>query len=379
MAYSFPFSVKKIIYIISDIDKALAFEWIAEKINASLIEISFVLIIQKPSALEKFLREKNIPVYTFYYRNKKDFPLIFLKLYRLLKRLKPDTVHCHLLYASLLGLTASRIAGIKNRIYTRHHSDFHHRYFPAGIKWDKWCNAMSTRVIAPSNAVSEVLIQLEHVHPAKVSLVPHGFDLDYFRNVRPEFIAELKVKYTTGDQYPVIGVISRFTELKGIQFIIPAFIKLLNVYPDALILFFNAKGDYDSEIKQLLGSVQERNYRLIHFENNLAAVYQLFDIFIQVSTDTQIEAFGQTYVEALAAGVPSVFTLSGIAPDFIEDGKNALLVPFRDSDAIYRAMIRIMEEDGLKERLTSEGWKSVKKRFALQKMVTQLEEIYERA
>lgn len=364
------------IYIISDIDKALAFEWIAEKINASRVEISFVLIIQKPSALEKFLRERDIPVYTFYYRNKKDLPLIFLKLYRLLKRLKPDAVHCHLLYASLLGLTASRIAGIKNRIYTRHHSDFHHRYFPAGIKWDKWCNAMSTRIIAPSNAVSEVLIQLEHVHPAKVSLVPHGFDLDYFRSVAPKLIAELKVKYTTGDQYPVIGVISRFTELKGIQFIIPAFIKLLNVYPDALILFFNAKGDYDSEIKQLLGPVQERNYRLIHFENNLAAVYQLFDIFIQVSTDTQIEAFGQTYVEALAAGVPSVFTLSGIANEFILDGENALVVPFKDAEAIHFAIKRILSEPDLREHLKQNGYQSVKENFGLEKMIHQLELLY---
>lgn len=376
MAYSFPFSVKKIIYIISDIDKALAFEWIAERINASLIEISFVLIIQKPSALEKFLREKNIPVYTFYYRNKKELPLIFLKLYRLLKRLKPDAVHCHLLYASLLGLTASRIAGIKNRIYTRHHSDFHHRYFPAGIKWDKWCNAMSTRIIAPSNTVSEVLIQLEHVHPAKVSLVPHGFDLDYFRSVASKLIDELKVKYTTGDQYPVIGVISRFTELKGIQFIIPAFIKLLNVYPDALILFFNAKGDYESEIKQLLGPVQERNYRLIHFENNLAAVYQLFDIFIQVSTDTQIEAFGQTYVEALAAGVPSVFTLSGIANEFIVDGENALVVPFKDAEAIHFAIKRILSEPDLREHLKQNGCQSVKENFGLEKMIHQLELLY---
>jgi len=369
--------LKRITYIISDIDKALAFEWIVRGLQKDF-ELSFILILEKPANLEIFLKENNIPVYTFYYSRKKDFPGILLKLTRLLVRLKPGVVHCHLLYASLIGLTAAWMAGVKQRIYTRHHSDFHHRYFPSGVKWDKWCNKLSTNIIAPSNAVKEVLTELEGVNPGKISLIPHGFELDYFRNPGPEIINKLAIKYSVQNYYPVIGVISRFTELKGIQYIIPAFAKLLRPYPDALILLFNAKGDYEPEICQLLMSIPRRNYRIIPFESELAGVYRLFDIFIQASVDTRIEAFGQTYVEALASGVPSVFTLSGIAPDFIEDGKNALVVPFRDAEAIYQSVLRILEDRELKEKLTAGGWNSVKERFALQHMIKQLEEVYEK-
>lgn len=368
--------LKKLTYIISDIDKALAFEWIAEKLDHSTINLSFILIIQKSSKLEFFLKQLDIPVYCFYYRSKKDFPFIFPRLYILLKRLNPDAVHCHLLYGSLLGLTAAWLAGIKKRIYTRHHSDFHHRYLPGGVKWDKWCNRLSTRIVAPSTAVKEVLVEMEGVLDDRITVIPHGFDLSYFRNPGQERVEALREKYAVGNRYPVIGVISRFTELKGIQFIIPAFVRLLKSYPNALILFFNAAGDYESHIKELLKNVPESNYRLIPFENDLAAVYQLFDIFIQASTDTRIESFGQTYVEALASGVPSVFTLSGIAPDFIEHENNALVIPFRDSDAIYRSIRRILEVPDLKEKLIAEGWESVKKRFALQLMIDKLEELY---
>lgn len=368
--------MKKVTYIISNIDKALAFEWIAEKTKKSVIELSFILIVQKPAILENFLKEHKVPVHTFYYSSKKDLPLVFWKLYRVLKALKPDIVHCHLFYASVIGLTAAWLAGIKNRIYTRHHSDLHHRYFPAGIKWDKWCHARSTKIVAPSNAVKELLVKHEDVCADKVTVIHHGFDLDYFRNVSPKLISEMSGKYNASDQYPVIGVISRFTEWKGVQYIIPAFRKLLDLYPHALLLLFNAKGDYEDEIKKALKSIPEKNYRLIIFENQLSACYPIFDLFVHTPIDTHVEAFGQVYVEALAANIPSVFTLSGIAPDFIKDGKNALVVPFEDSHAIYAAIVKILRNPHLREHLTEEGWESVKERFALQLMIDKLEELY---
>ncbi len=365
-------------YIISDIDKALAFEWIAEYVDPSKFKLNFILILQKPAELEKFLSARNLEVQTYYYHSKKDFPRILFKVYRCLKKNNSDAVHCHLLYGSLVGLTAAWLAGIKHRLYTRHHSDFHHRYFPGGIKWDKWCNFLSTRIIAPSGTVENVLVQMENVDASNITVIPHGFDLTYFRNPKKILIDAISEKYSVTSCYPVIGVISRFTELKGIQYIIPAFKTLLSAYPDAVVLFFNATGDYDTEIRRLLSAIPKHNYRLIQFENELAAVYQLFDVFIQASTDTNIEAFGQTYVEALASGVPSVFTLSGIAPDFIEHEKNALVVPFHDSEPIYKSVIRILEEPGLKEKLITNGWNSVKERFALQHMIKQLEDLYEK-
>jgi glycosyltransferase involved in cell wall biosynthesis len=172
-------------------------------------------------------------------------------------------------------------------------------------------------------------------------------------------------------------VISRFIELKGIQYIIPAFRKLLARYPDALILFFNARGGYESEIKRMLEAIPARNYRLIPFENELSAAYRLFDVYVQASIEAGAEAFGQTCVEALAAGVPSVFTLSGIAGDFIVDGENAVVASFKDSDALYRGMLKILDDDRLMERLRSSGPESVKEKFTVQAMINQLLSLYE--
>jgi len=367
---------RRVTYIISDIDKALAFEWIAKYLDKNAFELSFILLLQEPAYLETYLKEAGIPCHSIYYRSKKDFPGVVWKLLRLLWSIRPAVVHCHLFTASLLGLTAAKLIGIRKRIYTRHHSDYHHRYFPGGIKWDKWCNMLATHIVAPSKAVRDVLVNMEGVNLDKVVIIHHGFELDYFRKTDPGKVSGLAEQYETAGHFPIVGVISRFTELKGIQYIIPAFQRLLLQYPEAKILFFNARGDYERVLLGMLSELPERSYSLIPFENDLASAYQLMDIFIQASTDYSIEAFGQTYVEALAAGIPSVFTLSGIAQDFIEDDKNALVVPFKDSDAIFSAMTRLLGDKGLRDRLRQDGMISVQSRFELKNMIAGLEELY---
>jgi glycosyltransferase involved in cell wall biosynthesis len=369
---------RKIVYVISDIDKALAFEWIVANLNKNKFELSFILIIQHPAQLAVYLKNKGIPCYLFFYRRKKNLIKITLQLIKLLSKLKPDIVHCHLIYASLVGLTSAWITRVPNRFYTRHHSDYHHRYFPKGIKWDKLCNKLATRIIAPSGAVQEVLVEYEQVPEKKICLIHHGFDLNYFTEVNDEQIVALRNKYQVNNSFPVIGVISRFTELKGIQYIIPAFHRLLQKHPNALLLLFNARGDNEKQIKQQLQQmIPQKSYRLIPFENDLAAVYRLLDFFVQVSTDRTIEAFGQTYVEALAAGVPSVFTLSGIANDFIRDRENALVVPFKDSDAIYTALKELLTNHPLCETIIYKGRESVAKKFSIDTMILKLEALYE--
>ena len=53
------------------------------------------------------------------------------------------------------------------------------------------------------------------------------------------------------------------------------------------------------------------------------------------------------------------------------------MVPFKDSDAIYAAMWELLHNKQLTQDLRREGWNSVKERFALQRMIGQLEALYE--
>lgn len=366
----------RVLYIISDVDKALAFEWIAERLNKDQFDLSFVLLNTGDSALQTYLMQSGISCERITCRSKRDWPKVIVQLYKYLKLQKPDIVHCHLFTASILGLTAAKLAGVPQLIYTRHHSDFHFRYFPKGVKWDKWCNRLADKIIAPSGTVQQVLCKMEGVPEEKVIVIHHGFDLNYFRHVDPVQAGRLKERYNHAGFSPVIGVIARFTELKGIQYIIPAFKQLLMDFPDAKLLLFNAGGDYEKEIRALLQGIPAEHYETIRFEAELAAVYSLFDVFVQASVDTQIESFGQTYVEALAAGIPSVFTLAGIANDFIKDGTNAVVVPFKDSAAIYAGIKKILNNKEWAEKLVQKGIQITTQLFSIDQMLPQLEELY---
>ena len=65
-----------------------------------------------------------------------------------------------------------------------------------------------------------------------------------------------------------------------------------------------------------------------------------------------VEGFGLVFLEAAAFGVPSVATWSGGIPDAIEDGVTGLLVPERDPAALAAAIIRILGDDGLRQRMS---------------------------
>jgi glycosyltransferase involved in cell wall biosynthesis len=366
----------KIVYIISNINKAIAFEWIAEELDKTKFELNFILLNPKESYLEEYLNKLNINVKRINYNSKRDIPLSILRIIYFLLLNKPSVVHTHLFDASFIGLMAAKLCGIKKRIYTRHYSTYHHEFFPHAVKWDKLNNKLATHIIAISEVVKDVLISKEGVSFEKISLVYHGFKLNEFSKSNNEVIENLKNKYNPFNNRPVIGVISRFTELKGIQYIIPAFSKLLNQYPDALLLLFNASGDYEKEINKLVLELPKETYLKVAFENDITSIYHLFDVFIHVPINNTIEAFGQTYIESMASGTPLIATKSGIANEILINCDNSIVVPYKNSEEIYKAISLIIKDPVLKNKIITNAKNTVAQKFDIQPMIEKLETIY---
>ncbi len=364
----------KVTFILSNINKAQAFEWIVEYLEKEKFEFSFILLNPDGSEIENFLIKNNIYFIRITHRSRQDSLRSLFGVVKTLREVKPHIIHCHLFDAALIGLLSGKLAGVKKRVYTRHHSTYNWQFNQKGVTLDKLINWLATDIVAISENVRNVLVEKENVNPKKIHLIHHGFDLEAFKNVRQNSIDDLKNKYNvTGG--PIIGVIARWIEWKGIQSIIPAFKKLLIKYPDAQLVLANAKGPYTDHIRSLLKDLPEKSYRIIEFENDLFALHHIFDVYVHTPINAEIEAFGQTYVEALAAGIPSIFTLSGIAKEFIQHGKNALVVPFENSEAIFDALLRFMKDQNLRAKLIENGRKDVEQ-FALNKMINKLEILY---
>jgi len=245
------------------------------------------------------------------------------------------------------------------------------------VKYDRFINFFSTQIVAISENVKNVLTKQEGVNESKIHLIHHGFDQSLFECNNELLKSTLKTKYNLTSNDPIIGVVSRYTKWKGIQYIIPAFKELLLEFPNSKLVLANASGDYKQHIQLLLSELPSSSYCEIEFEKDIFALYSIFNIFVHVPIDANSEAFGQTYIESLMSGIPSVFTLSGIANEFIVDDFNASVVPFQDSTAIYNAFIKIMMNKDFKNRIVHNGLISVNKNFKLTTMMDKIEKLYE--
>lgn len=365
-----------VMIVVSNVDKAIGFEWLVQRLDKTRFDLRFLLLNEGESQLGNFLRAEEIKVHEVHFGGRPTIPLALLKVLRIFLAEGPDVIHTHLFGANVIGLTAGWLARIRKRIYTRHSANENRRYH--GKQWiDRVVNRLATDVIAISENVKNILMREEAVPAEKITLLHHGFELKEFSNVPLERTQALKAKYDPEDRSPVIGVIARYSHWKGIQYVISAFKKLLQDFPGAFLVLANAgKGDYKDEIGEMLMGLPDGSFTEIVFEKDLFSLYKLFDVYVHTPIDPELEAFGQTYVEALASGIPSVFTLSGVAPEFIEHERNALVVDFQDSEQTHHAVKRLLDDEELRERLIANGREDVREMFSIELMIDRLSRLY---
>jgi glycosyltransferase involved in cell wall biosynthesis len=351
-------------------------EWYFTELFSKRADFLIIFLNQSISDLQNKLSSIGIQCIWINYKNKNHLLGTLIKVIKLFFLHKPIIVHAHLFDASLVGLIAARIAGIKVRIHTRHHSSHHHLYFPHAVRYDRIINSLSTTIIATSQNVKNILVERENVAASKVAIVHHGFNFSSFENVNYDRVNTIKIKYNLYSKSPIIGVIARYTHWKGIQYTIPAFQKLLSIYPDAILVLANAKGDYKTEIKELLSYLPESSFREIVFEKDIPALFNSFDAFVHVPIDDHSEAFGQVYIESLAAGCCMICTKSGIAVDFIKNSINAMVVNFESSDEIYKSLKLILKDENLRLKIIEKGKADVIENFGIKNMIQSTLNVY---
>jgi glycosyltransferase involved in cell wall biosynthesis len=205
----------KITYIISGVDQAPFIETILDMIDRAKYDVSVLLLNTSDSQLERFLLQKGIFCMRVIYRGKRDYFKAVYKCYRFFKKNKPSIIHVHLNDAGIVGLFAGWLAGVGNRVYTRHGGS-QRGFTKRGVMYDRFTNRFATHIIATCQTVKEILINEENVQPDKISVINYGFNMQGFLTPDEKVVEELKEKYNPDKRYPVIGVISRWVEYKGI-------------------------------------------------------------------------------------------------------------------------------------------------------------------
>jgi len=89
------------------------------------------------------------------------------------------------------------------------------------------------------------------------------------------------------------------------------------------------------------------------------------------------EALPVSLLEAMSAGVPVVASSVGGIPEVVVDRVSGLLFPPGDKSSLERALSRILAEPGLAARLGAAARESARARFAPERSLAMLEDVYE--
>jgi glycosyltransferase involved in cell wall biosynthesis len=89
------------------------------------------------------------------------------------------------------------------------------------------------------------------------------------------------------------------------------------------------------------------------------------------------EPFGRSIIEAMASGIPAVATRIGGMQESIEHEKTGLSVGPDDPAAVAQAVLRVMRDDELRERLVRNGKQAVTGKFDWDVIALGTRECYE--
>ena len=97
-------------------------------------------------------------------------------------------------------------------------------------------------------------------------------------------------------------------------------------------------------MKELLKDVHPSNYKIVTRFVDPVTFFSEIDVFLHLPVSQESEAFGLVFLEALAAGIPSVFTKSGVLVELLHLN-GFQLANYRDTLSTYNALMRILEDN----------------------------------
>jgi len=88
------------------------------------------------------------------------------------------------------------------------------------------------------------------------------------------------------------------------------------------------------------------------------------------------EALGLVVLEAMLLGCPVVSTAAGGVADLVHDGETGLLVPRDDAQALAAGIVRLLDDEPLRRRITGNARALVERTSSVEAMVDQYAELY---
>jgi trehalose synthase len=180
-------------------------------------------------------------------------------------------------------------------------------------------------------------------------------------------------EYPFDTDRPLLVQVSRFDPWKDPLGVVEAYRNVRETVPDAQLVLAGGMPDDDPEGIEIYREVAAET----ETDDDVHLLTDLPDVginLLQRSADVGVqkslrEGFALTVSETLWKETPVVGANVGGIPLQVEDGENGYLVEPEDVDATADRIVRLLEDDELRERLGTGGRETVRERFLLPRLL----------
>ena len=304
------------------------------------------------------------------------------RLYRILSRERFEIVHTHNPKPGLLGQLAAKMAGVPIIVNTIHGFYFHDGMSPF---WQRFYILMEKIAARHSDAIlsqnrEDVLTAIDKgiCSPDKIKYLGNGIDIHRFDRARvsAKAIARKRKEFNIDASRPVVGFTGRLVTEKGVLELLQAARLILDKISDVQFVFV---GPIDREKPDALTPAVAKKYGVANaciftgMCQDMPELYGLMDVFVLPS---HREGFPRSPMEASAMSVPCVVTNIRGCREAVEHNRNGLLVPLGDVNALAIAILRLLSDRDLAQRMGEAGREMAKARFDEQQVFDKIKAEY---
>jgi sugar transferase (PEP-CTERM/EpsH1 system associated) len=317
----------------------------------------------------------------FYALHKKpgQDPAVFVRLFRLLRQLKPAIFHSRNL-AALEGQFAAVAAGIKGRVHGEHGRDTFDLH---GRSWKynllrKAARPFVQEYIAVSRDLAGWLVNSIGAERARVNQIYNGVDSAKFhprRGARPAILPP-----GFADQASVFfGSVGRMAAVKDYPTLVRAFIHLVQESDEArqrARLVVVGEGEARAHCQRLLDEAGLTALAWLPGErHDIPDCLQALDVFVLPSLN---EGISNTILEAQACGLPVVATRVGGNVELIDEGLTGALIEPADPSTLAQVLRTYLEDPVRRQREGAAARAGIESAHSLEAMAAAYQAVYDR-
>jgi glycosyltransferase involved in cell wall biosynthesis len=228
-------------------------------------------------------------------------------------------------------------------------------------------------MIAVSNHVKNLMIKQMNYDENKVTIIPELVDLSTFipKNSRKD--DRLKLGLSDEDK-AILFLDPLFRPIKGSDVMLDALPTVLKSVPNAKLLIAG------SVSPSKLEEIKHRNLLNNVVFAGLVPMQRLPDVYLTADVvavpSVVADAFGRVPIEAMSLGKPVVASKIGGITDQV-DGTNGILVKPNSSTDLAKALVSLLSDEDLRERLSKSGLETINK-FSEITVIRSLVDFYQR-